>query len=86
MHSPIFGEFPIKPGYISLNFCVARNEQKGEWNMKETKLLFKLVSVGFLMLSACGLCDCYIQSLQAKQIKELQQRVEKLEKEKEDAE
>jgi len=30
MHSPMFGVFPIKPGYISLNFCVALYERKGE--------------------------------------------------------
>lgn len=32
MHSPMFGEFPIKPGYISLNFCVLEMSGKENWN------------------------------------------------------
>ena len=48
MHSLIFGEFPIKPGYISLNFCVARNEQKGERNMTTEKFVVALATGGIL--------------------------------------
>lgn len=74
MHSLIFGEFPIKPGYISLNFCVARNEQKGERNMNALEVkAFKGILGGMICFGVAGL-------IAETQILSLDLRIRKLEK------
>ena len=79
MHSLIFGGFPIKPGYISLIFCVARNEQKGELEMKN-------LTCGMLLI--CGACLLIeLQMLGTDlQIRKLENRINEMIQAKEDAE
>ena len=49
-------------------------------NALEVKL-FKMVAAGFMIVSMCGFCSCYIDGMHRKQIKNLQDHVAEIENE-----
>ena len=49
-------------------------------NALEVKL-FKMTAAGFMIVSMCGFCSCYIDGLHRKQINDLQDHVAEIEKE-----